>query len=156
MTAAKLYKQFEPEAFEEIGADDYERQALRALWVHRWVDDPERRRLAALAGGKTTWPEYLKGWQAYKSEGAIMPRPRITPQDITLHDKVFGVLEGSRCWFNGLSRRLFRVVWLRAALDWEFQRIGDSLGVSKQRAHILYNQAINAVIAEAARGEFEV
>lgn len=150
MTAAKLYRRAQVKATEpdaELESDDYEGRALRALWTHRWLDNPMQRFEAQLKGGGSAWPNFVRERQG--DEVAKEPRPRLRPCDVTDHDKVMP-------WFNGLAKRDFNILWLRGALGWEYQRIGDKWGRTRQWAHMRCKHAMQAVVAEAARGSFEI
>ena len=153
MQTAKLYKNYRPARMPdpdlEINQEDYEARALRALYTHRWLDEPDRRYIAQLKGGQSAWPSFIRDWQEYGREDAREPKPRLRAKDISDHDNVMP-------WFNGLAKRDFNILWLRGALEWEFQRIGDKCGRTRQWAHMRYRQAMQAVVTEAARGGFEI
>ncbi len=149
---AKLYRRAQIEATRpdtELARDDYEGRALRALWVHRWLDEPDRRLVAALKGGRSAWPEIVRDMQAYGSEEAKEPKPRLKPADITDSNNAMP-------WFNGIESRAFSLLWNRGALGWSFQRMADSIYRPQEDARRFYNEAMHAVIINAARGSFEV
>lgn len=149
---AKLYRRAQIEATQpdaEISEDDYEARALRALHTHRWLPDPMKRFEAQLKGGGSAWPQIVRDFHAYGAENAKEPRPRLRPRDISDHDIVMP-------WFNGIEKRAFTLIWYRGALGWTFSRIGDAIYRSKEDARRRYREAMNAVIENAVRGEFEI
>lgn len=149
---ARLYRRAQIKATEpnvELEPGDYEGRALRALWTHRWLPDPYKRFEAQLKGGGSAWPNFVRDWESYGSEKAKEPRPRLRPKDVTDHDEAME-------WFNGLDKRDFNILWLRGAMEWEYQRIGDKWGRTRQWAHMRCKHALLAVVTEAARGSFEI
>lgn len=153
MIAARVYRRAQIEATKpdtEIAREDYEARALRALYTHRWLEEPDRVYVAQLKGGASAWPAVVKEFNtAYGSEEAREPRPRLKPHHITDHDEVM-------VWFNGIGKRAFTILWYRGALDWSYQRIGDVIGRSKEEARRKYRDAMDAVIQNAARGAHEI
>ena len=165
---AKIYRRAEVQQARKLNLEpsDIEGRALRALHTHHWLDEPDKIRVAQLKGGGSSWPTTALDGQQYN--GAKQKpkdkrpwiekgqRPGFSPRQISDHDLIFGLTEGSFSWFRGLSKRSFDILSLHVAEGWTFQKIGSKYGMSRQRAHVVYGQALKAVITEAVRGDHEI
>jgi hypothetical protein len=110
-----------------INITDVERRLLRACKTIRVLPDRERRFFQVESG----WPDYVRDVnEAYGYNEADLPRFRPTPFDV-------GDCLTALSWARGLTKREFRVIWLRS-FDLSFRTIGVSIYKSDETARRYY------------------